>query len=136
MEKFTWKERKGFFRLPSARRLRDYKNWVRPKCGFNDDVILELIEVTDKYFGVQRFDEMKIRANLVYDKVTDELIGFVDLGDPEVNFSTLEEVNELAIHAIVFFIRGIATDSNFNLAYFATTGISFLPNSSHIFGGS
>ena len=60
----------------------------------------------------------------MYDKVTDELIGFVDLGDPEVNFATLEEVNELATHAMVFFVRGIATDLNFNLAYIATTRIS------------
>ena len=70
------------------------------------------------------FDDTNIQANLVYDKVTDELIGFVDLCDPEVNFATLEEVNELATHAMEFFVRGIATDLNFNLAYFATTGIS------------
>ena len=66
----------GILTLPCKKSLRDYKNWIRPKCGFNDDVILELIEITDKYFGVQKytvllFDEMKIRANLVYDKVTD-----------------------------------------------------------------
>ena len=29
--------------LPCERTLRDYKNWVRPKCYFNDDVVLELI---------------------------------------------------------------------------------------------
>ena len=66
------KKKGGFLRLPSKRRLRDYKNWVRRKCGFNDEIVLELIEVTDKYFDVQRyivlFDEMKIRSNLVYDK--------------------------------------------------------------------
>ena len=31
------------------------------------------------------FDEMKIKSNQVFDKVTGELIGCVDLGDPEVN---------------------------------------------------
>ena len=115
--------------LPSKRRLRDYKNWVHPKCGFNDEIVLELIEVTDKHFDVQRyivllFDEMKIRSNLVYGKESGELIGFVDLRDPDVNYSTLQEENELATHALVFFVRGLATDLNFNLAYFATTGIT------------
>ena len=31
------------------------------------------------------FDEMKIKSNLVFDKHNDELIGFVDLGDPRVS---------------------------------------------------
>ena len=39
-------------------------------------------------------------------------------------YSTLQEENELATHALVFFVRGLATDLNFNLAYFATTGIT------------
>ena len=67
---------------------------------------------------------MKIRSNLVYDKESGELIGFVDLGDPDVNYSTLQDENELATHALVFFVRELATDLNFNLAYFATTGIT------------
>ena len=67
---------------------------------------------------------MKIRANLVYDKVTGELIGFVDLGDPDVNFATLEEVNELATHALVFIVQGLATDLCYSLVYFGTTGIT------------
>ena len=36
------------------------------------------------------FDEMKIKSNLVFDKHTGELIGFLDLGNPDVNFSTLD----------------------------------------------
>ena len=67
---------------------------------------------------------MKIRSNLVYHKESGELIGFVDLGDPDVNYSTLQEENELATHAFVFFVRGLATDLSFNLAYFAKTGIT------------
>ena len=117
----------GILTLPCKRTLRDYKNWIRPKCGFNDDVVLELIGITDKYFGVQRyvvllFDEMKIRADLVYDKNSNELIGFVDLGAPDVNFGVLEEVTELASHVLLFMVRGLATDLCFSLAYFATKG--------------
>ncbi|XP_065068883.1 uncharacterized protein LOC135694124 [Rhopilema esculentum] len=117
----------GILTLPCKRTLRDYKNWIRPKCGFNEDVILDLVGITDKYFGVQRYvvlllDEMKIRANLVYDKVSDELIGFVDLGDPHLNFGVLEKVDQLATYALMFMVRGLATDLCFNLAYFATKG--------------
>ena len=36
------------------------------------------------------FGEMKIMANLVSDKVTGELIGFTDLGDPDLNFGFLD----------------------------------------------
>ena len=36
------------------------------------------------------FDEMKIQENLVFNKYTGELVGFVDLGDPEVNYATFD----------------------------------------------
>ena len=73
---------------------------------------------------------MKIRANLFFDKVTGELIGFTDLGDSEVNYCTLEEVDSIASHALVFLLRGISTNLKFNLAYFATnnlTGAQIMP---------
>ena len=34
----------GFLILPSRRRLRDYKNYIRPTQGFNRDVVNELIQ--------------------------------------------------------------------------------------------
>ena len=84
---------------------------------------------TNSYFDVQRyivllFDEMKVMSNLVFDKVTGELIGYLDLGDPDINFGTLEKVDEIASHALVFFIRGICTELKFSLAYFATNGVT------------
>jgi len=79
--------------LPSQRTLRDYKSFVQPKREFQDHVLEELQSLTNMYFDVQRyvvllFDEMKIKSSLVFDKVTGELIGYVDLGDPEVNYAT------------------------------------------------
>ena len=109
--------------------LKDYKNAIRPKAGFQNEVIEELKGLTNSHFDVQRyvvllFDEMKILSNLVFDKVSGELIGYTDLGDPDINFGTLEKVDELASHALVFFVRGICTDLKFSLAYFATSGVS------------
>ena len=51
--------------LPSQRRLKDYRNAIRPQRGFNYEVIEELKSLTNSYFDVQRyvvllFDEMNI----------------------------------------------------------------------------
>ena len=67
--------------LPSRKTLRDYRNAIRPKVGFNPDVINELKNVTKNLNGIQRFiclcfDEIKVQSSLVFSKYTDELIGF------------------------------------------------------------
>ena len=67
---------------------------------------------------------MKITSNLVFKNFTGELIGYVDLGDPDINFGTLEKANKLASHALVFMVRGVCTELKFSLAYFATDGIT------------
>ena len=114
--------------LPSQRTLKDYRNSIRPKTGFHE-VLGELKKLTDSYFDVQRyivllFDEMKIMSNLVFDKVTGELIRYLDLGDPDINFAVLDKVDDIAAHALVFFVRGVCTELKFSLAYFATNGIT------------
>jgi len=116
--------------LPSRRTLRDYKKFIKPDTGYRNLVIEELNTLTKDHFDVERyvvllFDEMKINSNLVFDKHTEELVHYLDLGDPDVNFARFEKyVNTLASHALVFFIRGLATTLKFNLAYFATDGIT------------
>ena len=116
------------FYLPSRRRLRNYKNVIRPQVSFSPQVIQELISQTKALSGIERhivllFDEMKIQSNLVFDKHTNELIGFVDLGDATVNYATLDNIYELATHVLVFYVRGLATELKFCIAYFATTGV-------------
>lgn len=92
-------------------------------------MINELKTETNEYFDTQRyvvllFDEMKVLANLVLDKTSGELIGFTDLGDPEVNFAALERPDMIATHALAFIVRGVCTELKFCLAHFATTGIT------------
>ena len=70
--------------LPSRRTLRDHRNVIRPKVGFNPDVINELKNVTKNLDGNQRFiclcfDQTRVQSSLVFNKYTDELIGFIDL---------------------------------------------------------
>ena len=115
--------------LPSQRTLRDYRNYIRPTRGYQDSVVEELKLLTDAYFDTQRyvvvlFDEMKVQSNLVFDKHTGELIGYVDLGDPNINYGNLEKQDEIATYALVFLVRGVCTELKFALAYFATTGVT------------
>ena len=63
-------------------------------------------------------------ANLVFDKVTGELIGFNDLGDTDLNYAALDKVDDIASQDLAFFIHGMCMELKFCLAYFATTGIT------------
>ena len=85
----------GIIRLPSRRTLSSYKNYIRPRPGFSREVLDELIRTSKGFSGIQRFvallfDEMKVKSNLVFNKHSGELIGFLDLGDPDVNLATLK----------------------------------------------
>ena len=115
----------GVLVLPSKRRLRDYKNYIRPQRGFNAEIIQELKEKTVEFSEVEKYcvlllDEMKIQENLVWDKHSGELIGFVDLGDISLNYSSLAKMDEIATHVLVFLIRSIVNPFKFSLANFAT----------------
>lgn len=119
----------GILKLPSCRTLRDYKNFIKPGVGFQKSIIDDLKKITSSYSKQQKyitlmFDEMKIKSNLVFDKNNDELIGFVDLGDPDINFFSFgEEENTLATHVLIFYLRGLATTLKYCFSYFATTAI-------------
>lgn len=41
--------------LPSQRRLKDYRNAIKPQRGFQEEVIEQLRTETDCYFDVQRY---------------------------------------------------------------------------------
>lgn len=115
--------------LPSQRRLKNYRNAMRPQRGYQEVVVNELKEQTNSYFDVQRyvvllFDEMKVMSNLVLVKVSGELIGFTDLGDPNLNYGVLEKADEIVTHALAFLVCGVCTELKFCLAYFATTGVT------------
>ena len=119
----------GFVIFPSRRRLRDYKNHIKPQWGFNQEIIQELRSKI-KYFSEQEkfvamlMDEMKIQENLLWDKHTGELIGYVDdLGDIELSYTTLPKVREIAPLVMVFLVRCIVNPFKFSLANFATKDI-------------
>ena len=75
----------GALILPNERVLRDYKNYFKPKAGINQENVDCLRVKTSSFSCVQRYmalimDEMKIQSNRVFDKISGELVGFVEHG--------------------------------------------------------
>ena len=120
--------------------LRDYTHHTPPQTGFQNgvpeqmarDVKLDKIEW--QKFVCLAYDEMKIKEGLVYNKYTDQLVGFVALDD--VNDHILEfehacrspdcttQKPDLATHMLVLLVQGIFTGLKFPLAQFATMNVA------------
>ena len=123
--RYDEKNSNGFLILPSRRRLRDYKNYITPQRGFNKEVIKELIKKIEHFSELEKFmiilmDEMKIQENLVWNKHTGELIGYIDLGDADINYATLQNSEKLASHVLVFLLASLVNPFKFTLANFGT----------------
>ena len=119
----------GVLVLPSLRTLRDYKNYIRPTREFNLDIVNELAKKIALFSEIERyvtilFDEMKIQGNLVWDKHSGELKGFVDLGDINANFATLKNTETLVTHVLVFLVKSVVNPLSYRFAAFATDGIT------------
>lgn len=125
----AYRELQDVLILPSERTLINYKNVFKPKPGIHKGKIQQLQDQVSSYSGCQRyigvvFDEMKIKSSLVFNKHTDEIVGFTDLGDPALTFSSFEDEQPVATTVIAFFVRGLMTSLKFILCYFFTSGVA------------
>ena len=66
--KLFWEEQHKYLSSSKTgrRRLRDYKNYIRPQQGFNNAIIKELLDIVSKFqpiekYGIILIDEMKIQ---------------------------------------------------------------------------
>ena len=119
----------GALVLPSERIIRDYKNYFPPKAGINNENVDALRKKSASFTGNQRYialvmDEMKIQSDLVFDKNSGDLVGFMDLGDPMTNFACLDEKDAIATHALAFLVGGLCTDVKHIIAYFFTGNVT------------
>ena len=117
----------GTLQLPSTRTLRSYRNSFQPGAGYLPENIASPILRTKFFTDLEKwvvvmFDEMKIKCNLVFNKHSEKLIGFVDLGDPQINYATFDEIQP-ASHVLAFYVRGITTKLSFMLGYFFTRNV-------------
>ena len=87
----------------------------KARPGIVKENVNKLASLTSDFGGIQQyigiiFDEMKIRNNLVFDKISGQLIGYVDLGDPVIDYVSFEDNTQFAQYALVFMIRGLCTN--------------------------
>jgi len=115
--------------LPSQRTLKDYRNCICPKVGFQEGVIEELKDLTKLLLWCPKihctvvwWDEDYVKPCFWQSHWWTDGISWS--GDPDIKFGTLEKVDKIASHALVFLMRGICTELKFSLAYFATNGVA------------
>ena len=122
----------GCVKLPSQRTLRDYTHCVTSSAGFSADVDRYLLKVANIRECAQFqknvamvIDEMYIKEDLVYNKVSGALVGFANLGDINshlLQFQASLENNtqdvKLAKTMVVFMVRGLLSDLEFPYAQF------------------
>ena len=119
------KDGSGILVLPSQRTLRNYRNYIKPQTGFDPKIVADLTKRTRNFSDPERFvsiviDEMKVQEDLVWDRSTGKLIGFLDLGDTAINDSTISDETKLATHVMVFLVKSIMNPLSFSFAIFAT----------------
>ncbi|XP_057290356.1 uncharacterized protein LOC130613056 [Hydractinia symbiolongicarpus] len=129
----------NFLKLPHIDTLKKYINFTDPMCGFNPDVIERLIvdskiaTLDDHQKNVSLiYDEMKIKADLVFRQSTGQLVGFTDMGDINdelVEFQkraegSSENDRHFASYVIVFMVRGIVSSLVYPFGYFASLGFT------------
>lgn len=128
----------GVIKLPSERTLRDYSNVVKARSGLQADVDAQLFEEAklaeipdyQKYVALI-FDEVKVKEDLVYNKHTGEMIGFVDILDISIHIQAFEQScnndapqQKLASHISVFMVRGLFSSLPYPYAQFPCTTAS------------
>lgn len=100
MKALIWES--GFIKLPSSRTLYDDSHFLQSRTGFQLDVVEQLIkemsllninEDWQKYASIL-FDEIKIKSDLVYDKNSGELVGYVNLNHMGNDLIQLENARE------------------------------------------
>ena len=130
----------GCVMLPSQRTLRDYSHAVEAVVGFSREVDSQLMIASKvatceewEKFVVVLIDEMYIREDLVYEKNTGTLIGFVNLGEINNHLLAFEHSLDqdsdlvtgcLAKTVVTFMVRGIFTSLKYPYAHFFSASIT------------
>lgn len=128
-------------KLPSGRTLRDYTHLYNPKLGFQTEVDQEIgaefkvdeLAEWQKHVGLV-IDEMKVKEDIVYDKNSCELLGYVNLGDVTNQLLQFEKrctdqdvsdyIPPVARYICCFMVRGIFVPVKIPYVQFATDGAS------------
>ena len=121
----------GFLILPSERTLRDYTHYMESGPGYRDDVDVHLSRLANldssppyQKLVVVTINKMKIKEDLVFNKHSGNLVGFVDFGSADKSLQSLipSEVRRpsIASHMLVVMVRFLFKNLNFVYAVFPT----------------
>ena len=125
--------------MPHVNTLKKYINYTDTTSGFNPDVLEQL--VTDSKLSTLQefeknvalsFDEIKIKAGLVYKKGSGKIVGFTDMGDINDEIKTLvdrcekkkKEKVDFASYINVFMVRGICSKLCSPIGYHSSMGFT------------
>ena len=127
--------------LPSERTLRDYTHWIDSSPGFHADIDKQLMDEArvktipdfQKYVCLL-MDEVRIKEDLVYDKHSSQIIGFINLGHVNnqlLRFQRLQTSDAdsslpppVAKHMLVFMVRGLFQHLEFPYVQFPCDNLS------------
>ena len=125
-----------FLNLPSQRTLYDYSHFTEHSTGFQLNVTKQFVKEVDKWAGDESsqyvgilFDEVKVKSDLVYDKHTGELVGYVNLDNVSNELINLHNITQndalrVAKFLLVVMVRGVCNGLKYPLSTFATDGIT------------
>ena len=121
----------GCISLPSQRTLRDYTHHVTTTVGFSPEVDLQLARAANlsscrdyEKCVLLLMDEVYLKEDLVYDKSSGTLLGFVNLGDINAHLLAFERsisqdtspTESLAKSMMVFMVQGLLSPLSFPYA--------------------
>lgn len=125
---------KSYLNLPSERTLYDYSHYMENGVGVNARTVEQLIDQATKLgcFAVEHksyvgllHDEITIKSDLVFNKHTGQLIGYVNLDAIANELLELDRVatneSKLAKSVLVIMVRGITTNLCYPLASYSTS---------------
>ena len=116
---YTTLRNTGILKLPGESTLKDYTNAILPQAGFHKNTLQELAKTTkdwpdSKRFVVLMHDEMSIKEDLVFDRRSGEVVGFIN----PTNW--MPDGQTLATHVLVFMAVGVNTSLKTTIGYMAT----------------
>jgi len=126
----------GFVTLRSERTLRDYTNYIKTAPGIQSEVLQQMrieAKIDDlpesKRYVTLMLDEMSIKEDLVFQKHSCIMIGFVHLGSINDHLLRIEQEKDkphppIANHVLVIMVRGLFFKFEFPLAHYPTRGCS------------
>jgi hypothetical protein len=114
----------GILTLPGGSTLREYTRALHPTEGFQPETLQELRDAAQRLPQHQRYvavlhDQMTVKADLVFDSRSQELVGFVGGRNAQHDLSQFDG-RQVATHALVFYVVGVNSNIKISLGFFGT----------------